>query len=47
MPVVKRYFQRHPVRTRRALEILPGLISWFLILFPVWGSLLIPQVVAY
>ena len=39
--------KRHPVRTKRALEILPGLVSWFLILFPVWGSWVIPEIVAY
>lgn len=31
----------------RFLEILPPLISWNLILFPIWGSLVFPQVVAY
>jgi cellulose synthase/poly-beta-1,6-N-acetylglucosamine synthase-like glycosyltransferase len=31
----------------RLLEILPGLVSWSLILFPVWGSFFIPLVVAY
>lgn len=44
---VKRYFRRHPVRTQRALEILPGFTSWSLILFPVWGSFIIPEIVAY
>ncbi|KKU26036.1 MAG: hypothetical protein UX37_C0007G0014 [Microgenomates group bacterium GW2011_GWA2_46_16] len=39
--------KRHPRRTKRALEILPGFVSWFLILFPVWGSFLIPEIVAY
>ena len=34
-------------RLRRWLEILPGAISWFLILFPLWGSLVIPTLVAY
>ena len=29
------------------LEILPGVISWALITFPVWGSLLIPNGVIY
>lgn len=45
--MIKRYFRRHPIRTQRALEILPGLFSWSLILFPIWGSFLIPTVVAY
>jgi hypothetical protein len=45
--MIKRYFRRHPVRTQRALEILPGFFSWSLILFPVWGSFLVPTLVAY
>ena len=40
-------FTRYPIKTRRALEILPGFVSWTLILFPIWGSFLIPLVVAY
>lgn len=32
---------------QRALEILPGFVSWNLILFPVWGSFAFPMVVAY
>lgn len=44
---LQRWMQRHPVRTQRLLEIFPGVFSWSLILFPVWGSFLIPQVVAY
>lgn len=39
--------RRHPIRTKRVLEILPGTVSWFLILFPVWGSFVIPNIVAY
>lgn len=34
-------------KVNRALEILPGLVSWNLILFPYWGILVIPVVVAY
>lgn len=45
--MLKRYFRRHPIRTQRALEILPGLVSWSLILFPFWGSFLFPTAVAY
>lgn len=44
---IRTYFTRHPVRTQRALEILPGFFSWGLILFPFWGSLIIPEIVAY
>ena len=32
---------------QRLLEILPGFVSWNLILFPYWGILIIPNVVAY
>lgn len=45
--MISNYVKRHPVRTQRALEILPGFISWSLILFPIWGSFFIPTVVAY
>lgn len=42
-----RIFTVYPIKTRRALEILPGFVSWSLIFFPLWGSLLIPWAVAY
>lgn len=45
--MLKRYITRHPVRSQRFLEILPGFISWSLILFPFWGSFLIPVAVSY
>lgn len=45
--MIKKYFRRHPIRTKRALEILPGVFSWSLILFPIWGSFLVPVLVAY
>jgi cellulose synthase/poly-beta-1,6-N-acetylglucosamine synthase-like glycosyltransferase len=32
---------------QRSLEILPGFVSWNLILFPVWGAFLSPMIVAY
>lgn len=38
---------RYPRLSQRLLEILPGFVSWSLILFPVWGSFFIPVVVAY
>jgi len=40
-------FTTYPVKTRRTLEVLPGLVSWSLIFFPFWGSFFIPWVVAY
>lgn len=43
----EKIFRRYPVKTRRLLEILPGSISWSLILFPIWGSFLVPIAVAY
>lgn len=43
----EKIFRRYPVKTRRLLEILPGFVSWSLILFPLWGSFLIPITVAY
>lgn len=34
-------------KLQRYLEILPGFVSWSMILFPVWGSFIIPTIVAY
>ena len=45
--LLRTYIKRHPVRTQRFLEILPGFVSWSLILFPFWGSLIFPTLVAY
>lgn len=42
-----RLFTKYPVKTRRFLELLPGLLSWTIILSPIWGSLFIPVVMAY
>lgn len=44
---VSRWVTRHPVKSQRILEIIPGVFSWFFILFPIWGSLVIPEIVAY
>ncbi len=43
----QKIFFRYPIKTRRALDMVPGLVSWTLILFPLWGSFLIPTFVAY
>jgi hypothetical protein len=43
----QKVFTRYPIKTRRGLEILPGIVSWALILFSIWGSFLIPYIVAY
>lgn len=39
--------QKHEAGVQRLLEILPGFVSWNMILFPYWGILVIPAVVAY
>lgn len=44
---LQNYVRRHPVRTQRGLEILPGFVSWSMILFPFWGSFIFPVAVAY
>ncbi|MBU1117741.1 hypothetical protein KKD37_02135 [Patescibacteria group bacterium] len=31
----------------RFYEMIPGLFAWFIILFPIWGSFIVPKVVAY
>lgn len=41
------FILRHEHGLHRALEILPGFFSWNLILFPYWGILVIPEIVAY
>ena len=41
------FINKHEKGVLRALEILPGLVSWNLILFPYWGIFVIPTVVAY
>src|SRR5260221_9796071 len=43
----QRLFTRYPVKTRRALEFIPGLTSWTLILSPIWASFLIPNILVY
>lgn len=43
----QKIFARYPIKTKRSLELLPGLTSWALILFPIWGSIFIPYTLAY
>lgn len=40
-------FTKYPRKSQRALEIFPGLLTWIVVLFPVWGSLFFPAVLAY
>jgi cellulose synthase/poly-beta-1,6-N-acetylglucosamine synthase-like glycosyltransferase len=44
---LRKIIRKYPKKSQRALEILPGLVSWTLILFPVWGSFLWPLGLAY
>lgn len=44
---MQKLFLKYDRQIQRFLEILPGFVSWNLILFPVWGSFVIPHLVAY
>jgi len=39
--------EKKPSKFYRLLEMIPGLISWNVILFLIWGSFIIPSAVAY
>lgn len=45
--MLRSFIQNHEKGILRLLEILPGFVSWNLILFPYWGILIIPEAVAY
>ena len=45
--MLKKFILNHEKGFLRALEILPGVFSWNVILFPYWGIFVIPEVVAY
>lgn len=45
--MLRNFILKHEKGFQRSLEILPGFVSWNLILFPYWGILVIPMVVAY
>jgi hypothetical protein len=47
MSLLKSFALKHQHKIQRALEILPGFVSWNLILFPYWGIFVIPTAVAY
>ena len=40
-------FTRYPIKTRRALEIIPPMIALFLITLPVWGAYFFPLFLSY
>jgi cellulose synthase/poly-beta-1,6-N-acetylglucosamine synthase-like glycosyltransferase len=45
--MLRKFILNHERGVQRFLEILPGFVSWNLILFPYWGIMLIPNAVAY
>jgi len=47
MSKTREFIKKHENTVYRLLEILPGFVSWNIILFPYWGILVIPNVVAY
>jgi cellulose synthase/poly-beta-1,6-N-acetylglucosamine synthase-like glycosyltransferase len=44
---MRKFILKHEGGVLRLLELLPGFVSWNLILFPYWGIFVIPTVVAY
>ena len=44
---MKNFILKHEKGVLRALEILPGFVSWNIILFPYWGIFVFPVAVAY
>ena len=44
---MKGFILKHEKGIQRFLEILPGFLSWNIILFPYWGIFVIPNTVAY
>lgn len=47
MSKTEKIFLRYDRQIQRMLEILPGFVSWNLILFPIWGGFIWPMAVAY
>lgn len=47
MGKIRSFVLQNEEKIHRLLEILPGFFSWNLILFPYWGILVIPEIVAY
>ncbi len=44
---MKEFVEKYDPRVQRFLEILPGVLAWTIILFPLWGAFFIPRIVAY
>jgi cellulose synthase/poly-beta-1,6-N-acetylglucosamine synthase-like glycosyltransferase len=43
---IDKFIMSYPKASQRILEILPGFVSWNLILFPFWGAVFFPDIVA-
>jgi len=43
---IDKFILSYPRISQRILEILPGFVSWNLILFPFWGAIFFPDIVA-
>jgi glycosyltransferase involved in cell wall biosynthesis len=43
----RKFLRNNDRKIQRLLEILPGFVSWNIILFPYWGVFVIPNIVAY
>jgi len=44
---MRKWIIKNEKKVLRFLEIMPGFTSWSLIIFPIWGSFLVPTAVAY
>ncbi len=44
---MRKWIVKNEKKVLRFLEIMPGFTSWSLIIFPIWGSFLVPTAVAY
>jgi cellulose synthase/poly-beta-1,6-N-acetylglucosamine synthase-like glycosyltransferase len=44
---MRKWILKNETKVLRALEILPGVFSWNVILFPYWGIFIVPNAVAY
>ena len=44
---MKKFIEEHDKKVQRILEMLPGITAWLIILFPIWGALVVPKAVAY
>lgn len=45
--MIREFIEKNERRSQRILEILPGVLTWFIIFFPFVASFFIPHIVAY